>query len=199
MLPTRTTSPLTSCNQERAIPLRRSVSPALSAPRIFFLFFLLLSPLPRLGGTGGCTHEDGSYLRSARSLRTRSTPARRNPPQSRFSTPSAFRPGLPFVALIRCPRLVVFAFLRSLSRSLSLSLIGYAAGLLSKREEAEENEEEDGQQQQLANPTQKPRPYFLPRDEGPEKSPIPPWGPPSQPSPSVAAMSKHRSISRRFS
>lgn len=159
MLPTRTTSPLTSCNQERAIPLRRSVSPALSA-RVYSFFSFSFSPLPRLSGTGGCTHEDGSYLRSARSLRTRSTPARRNPPQSRFSTPSAFRPGLPFVALIRCPRLVVFAFLRSLSLS-----IGYAAGLLSKRE-AEEEEEEDGQQQQLANPTQKPRPYFLPRDEG---------------------------------
>lgn len=172
MLPTRTTSPLTSCNQERAIPLRRSISLALSA-RVYSFLSFSFSLLPRLGSTGGCTHEDGSYLRSARSLRTRSTPARRNPSQSRFSTPSAFRPGLPFAALIRCSRLVVFAFLRS------LSLIGYAAGLLSKREEAEE--EEDGQQQQLANPTQKLRPYFLPRDEGPEKSPIPPWGPPSQP------------------
>lgn len=71
--------------------------------RVFFLFLLLF--LLRLG-TGGCTHEDGSYLRSASG--TRSTSARRS--LSRFSPPSAFRPGLPFATLTRCPRLIVFAF-----------------------------------------------------------------------------------------
>lgn len=94
-------------------------------------------------------------------------------PRSRPSPP-AFRSGLPFATLTRCPRLIALA----LALAFALALIGHAAATGQGRVAS-------------ANSASS----FSRR--GMEKSPTSSWGPPSCTLPTT--MGKHRPISRRFS
>lgn len=120
-LPTRTTLPLSPYNRRhhRALPARLRV-------RAFFFFscprrFESRSrpPFPQssffASCKGGCTLEDGSYLRGIRNTLHRRDPVA-DPQPRRFDLVS------PFATLTRCPRLI----------ALALALIGHTAQPLGK-------------------------------------------------------------------